>query len=103
MDSLLQGVEVCGTIDHDNNLSIDNRAIGELFQGGFQLREVPEERPLVPAIQPDFGPGPGERAETIPLGLVDEVPLRPLLGDFGLHSFDRRLKGKTHGRRVYAR
>lgn len=60
MNPLLQCVEVGGSIDNHHDLSVDDRAFGELVEGGAQLREVSEQWALVAGIDPVLRFRPGE-------------------------------------------
>ena len=67
----LELVELGDVVDDHDDLAVDHRPGRELLERREQLREVPQQRLAVAALQLGFVPAPGDGAEAIPLGFID--------------------------------
>ena len=87
MDPLLERLEVERTVTHQDHLAVEDATLGQrATQRLGELREVPVERLLVAALGDDrVAVAKDDRAEAVPLGLVEVVALREVLGELGEH------------------
>ena len=88
----LQGVEIESPRRRDHDLTVYDAALGQLLQQRLvQLREIAVERPQVAALDVQVGAATiDDRAESVPLGLEEEVPVGGQgLCQRGEHGLDR--------------
>ena len=103
MQPQLQRIEVQPLRRRDDDLTVDHAAGGNAFEKRVvQLGKVPVEGSKIAALDVDIGcRAEDDRAESIPLRLVEELPFgRQIIRELGQHRLDRRLDGSTHCRTV---
>ncbi len=99
VDALGQGIEVEPRRPGDDDLPVDDAAVGQVLQqGAAQLGEVPVQRLLVATAEHDVGAvAKDDATEPVPLGLIGEAFLLGKLTDeLGQHGGHRRVHGKRH-------
>ena len=97
MNSLLERVEVEAVAPDDDDLPVDDAALGQVGRhGGNDLWEVSSHRPLVAAAELDLvAVAEHDRAEAVPLGL-DEPDVRDRRHGLGEHRRDGWHHGQAH-------
>jgi hypothetical protein len=92
----LQRVEVEPVRRRDDDLAVDDTAVRQAGnQRVVQLGEIAIERPQVAALHEQVIAGPEDnRAEAVPLRLVQEIPRRNRIGNLCQHRLDRRRDGE---------
>ncbi len=99
VDALGQGIEIEPRRSGDDDLSIDDTAVRQVFeQRAAQLGEVTVQRLFVATAEHDIAPvSKDDATEPVPLGLVGEPFLLGKLTDqLGQHGGHRRCHGKCH-------
>ena len=99
MDALAQGIEVEPGRSGDDDLPVDDAAVGQVLQQRPpQLGKVAVQRLLVATAEHDVAAVPEDDApEPVPFGFVGEpVLLGKLTDQLGQHGRDRRCHGKRH-------
>ncbi len=93
MQAHLQRVEVEGVASRDDDLAVDDGPGRQLRDRGLvKLGKISIERPQVPALDEDVrGAAKDDGAKAVPLGLVEKVARRDLVGKFREHRLDRGL------------
>ena len=99
MKAKLQRLEVQTAVLRDHDLAVEHAPLGKLrLERLDQLREIPVERLLISALDEQLvAVAENERAEPIPLGLVDPSFARRKVADaVREHRKDGRIDGKLH-------
>jgi hypothetical protein len=99
MLTLLQRVEVESAFVRDDQLTVEDNAVGQLFEQRFaQLREVAQQRLVVPALQIEIvAVAEHDAAEAVPLRFVgDFARRRQLTRQLREHRVERWMQRQRH-------
>ena len=97
MEPHLHRVEVERAVAHDHDLAVERRARRQQLAERPQLREVAQQRPLVPRPERELALQVLEHAaEAVPLRLVrPAVALGKLADELGLHRRERQVRTRA--------